>query len=235
MGNFTINVNRILTHGLETVDFDPSKVALSFDETRMTYNQCSSRTIIYKYVDNDLTDRIDSINFSTQWGDTFVRTSHSGYGDKRNDCLILKGYRESKLRKRPNSGGFTKNSIEKAEVELAKLDRYTLEYATNQFKLLVEEFNAYYVEKQNERVMEAFSTTDGWNFETDVDLVALDLKTKVKEAELRELREIRFQKKNDLMIDFIDNDSSVFPKFRQPLIEAITKKREEGFKNNRFI
>jgi hypothetical protein len=233
MSNYKIDTDKLIVGGIETVKFDPSKVILVSDEDSICkYSNNANRTIVYKYDDVELSHKIYDLNFSCGWTDTRVKNE----GKRKNlSGLTLVFRKSSGLRKRPNKEEYTQTSLDNHKKHAKLLDQYDVDYATEQFKKAILNFEQWYVDNQIKQTVERYSSVNGWQFDDEQEIVDMDNEIVELQNKLKELKNKRFDKKCDLVLNYIKNEEEkIHVDFKQPLIEAVNIKRQEGFKSSFF-
>jgi len=91
------------------------------------------------------------------------------------------------------------------------------------------------VDNQIKQTVERYSSVNGWQFDDEQEIVDMDNEIVELQNKLKELKNKRFDKKCDLVLNYIKNEEEkIHVDFKQPLIEAVNIKRQEGFKSSFF-
>jgi hypothetical protein len=235
---YTIETHKIITSGIERVEFDPSKVRLMKDADEVSsYHNEAERFMFYKYEDIEVALKIYDLGFSLGWGKTKVEGG-SAYASRRDNVNGLSLFKRisTKLRKRPNKDEYSQASLDKHKKRAESLDQYDLNYAKEQFALAIKEFNEWYVEEQIKRTVNRYSDIGQWKFDTDKVIVDMNQDIADLSDKIKELKQKRFDKKCELVLNSIESkDESINGELRQPLIEEINKQRGEGYKGSFFL
>tara|TARA_R100000951_G_scaffold101420_1_gene92984 strand:+ start:41754 stop:42461 length:708 start_codon:yes stop_codon:yes gene_type:complete len=234
MSNFRIEPNKLIESGIDRVKFDPSKVKLDSDEDyNSTHSNTATRSVRYSYGDAELGNKILGLGgYCIQWSETKVVNN----GDRwKSTGLYLARAVKTQLRKRPNKSEFTQKSLDSHAQRAKVLDDADLAWATEQFKIAVEHFNAWYVDEQVKKVSKAFSSPSTWNFKAEADIEEMEIQLQELALRRKLLKKKVFDRKCDLMVQFVkDTEERVSQDFKQPIIEAIIAQKSEGESDSFF-
>lgn len=234
MDRFRIDTDKLITSGLDKIQFDPKKVVrVKLEDIRSEYSKEARRVVIYKYEDMELALKMFDLGYSNGWNDTAVSVDF--YRRSNVDGLLIQKRIVSKLRKSPN-GGFTKKSLERHEERVKNLDQYDMDYATEQFRQAIEHFNKWYVDEQTNKIVERYSEVGNWKYEKEEEITKMDEEIEQLRDRLSNLIDKKFDKMCDVLLQSIKSESlPINEDFKQPLIEAVKQKREEGYKRPFFV
>jgi len=234
MSNFRININDMIKNGIDRIVFDPSKVSILSDYDEISdYRKVATRRISYTYDDSDLSNKIESLHgFHLSHVDTKVKVN----GDRWNtNGLALSKTIATKLRKKPNTDAYTDNSMEKHKERVSKMHDFDKDFAVEQFKLVVERFNDWYVEEQIREFTKELSCAMVWDFNDEKEIVDFDKEIMDFDKEIDVLKQKRAaikDKKLDtqysLMLKYINSEKETISNdLRKPLMDTIEAKRSQ--------
>ena len=235
---FRISTNKIIENGIERVEFDPSKVKLIKDTNEIdTFRNEAERFMFYKYEDAEIALKIYDLGYCLGWGSTKVEGG-SSYCSRRDNISGLNLFKRiaTKLRKRPNRNEYSQASLDKHKERAESLDKFELNWAINQFSMVVHEFNEWYVEKQTSETINRYSEVNMWTFTDDKEIVDINLEIKKSTEKIKELKKKRFDMKCELVLNSIqDEETKINDELKQPLIDSINKQREKGEQELYFL
>lgn len=234
---YMIEPRKLIEQGVETIVFDPNKVIVFQTSMDARGNEGVSY-IGFKYMDAKVELLMRDLGYSHDLNDSDLRKGRSFDHNKREDVdsIFFSRTVKAKLRYKKLSRDHTTKSLkEYEEKSKAFFDKYNLEYAKQQFKIAVEHFSQWYVDRQLEKTVIEFSNVSAWDFNTVKEIQDMDEEIKELNAKLQALKKKRFDKKCDLAVKHIeDNNGEVHGDFKKPLVQAIELNRLKGEKRDLF-
>jgi hypothetical protein len=235
--DYRIYAQDIVESGIKQVKFDPSNVEIKVEgEYFSDYSPTASQRIIITYKDKDLARLMGIQNYSVSWAKTIFKAQDQKRTWDR-EGIVHYSYVESRLRKKPNvDGEYTENSINKfKERAKARREKLNVEFVNEQIEKLIAEFNEYYADKQRKEVVRVYGDIYAWKWETVEEINDMDIQIKVMEEKLKDLRNKKFDRQCDYVVQFVkDKAEKISEEFKQPIIDAVNEKRAEGYKSPWF-
>lgn len=229
---YRIRPHQLVESGIKRVKFDESKVVLQTSSEELGgWSNTAETFLSYVYDDKELSLMISDLRYHMPWTDTCVKNNIGSFRKDPKGLLITKSIK-TKLRKKPNKDEYTDNSIADHRRRAAKLDRYDLQYAKDEFRQAIEAFNKWYVEEQTKEVVNRFSDIDAWKFDEEADIKEMSEEIQTLKARIKELQNKRFQRKCDLITTWIENDEEkISDDFKSLIANEVKNKKEQGYKD----